>query len=726
MGYFNLKKKFQVDLNKPLLAAALLLFHSCWFMDAIGQSGLQQSIAGLNASYADKPKSDTAYINGLHKISDEFINQHPDSLIPVLKNSHALSVQADYQYGQMKSYTLTGYAYDNLRIYDSAIIYYNKALALANKLSDRKMTATILNYLGLVYTSKGNYPEAIFNFLEALKIAERDDDKSRIASVYNNLGNLYYYQRKYDVALETYIKTLEIFKELKDTLSVCIAGLNIGAVYREQKEYRKAMTYLNEALLLGEGLNYPEINYAAKIELAQSYSGIDSLSAAIELFSEIIEKTNRNNDALYAAQAYLGKATVLHKLGQYKSALPLADSGLNKAKGIGQKKHIKEGHELLAKIYEALGNPSMALMNYKQFKLYADSLSNIESERAVANMEAEYTYSKKELQFQRKSLQQKWLIFSAFAGIFSLSIILFFINRNRRLANKANHTLQLKNTEIENQKKQLENALYNLKETQEQLIQAEKMASLGEITAGIAHEIQNPLNFINNFSDVSREMLDEMIDELNKGNTSEVVAIIEDIKGNLKKIENHGKRADGIVKSMLYHSRTAIGKREVININELCEEYVNLTYHGMRAKDKTFNAKIEKHFATGPALVEVIPQDIGRVMLNILNNAFFAVNQRKMQEGNDYQPTVKISTECKDKRIKIVIEDNGTGIPEEIRTKIFQPFFTTKPTGSGTGLGLSIAYDIITKVHEGKIDIETEPNSFTRFILTLPEAGVMG
>ena len=726
MGYLHQStRKVAILINAKLIIGLMIIVTTCYH-PSNAQSSLKESILKLDSGFVLKSKMDSGYINKLHKIIRNFIYVQPDSLIDIIRMSIALSEKAKYKFGEVEALTLMGEAYQTSRSYDSAIFYHNRALVLANKLSNRKMISAIHNFLGTVYTSKGNYPEAISNFLSALKIAEQDGDKDRMAAVYNNLGNIYYYQRKYDDALSNYLKTREILKELKDTLSMCLAGLNIGSVYREKTEYRKAMIYLNDALLLGKNLNYPELNFAAKVELAQAYAGIDSIEAAIDLFGEVIEQANRDNDALYASQAYLGKAKALFKAGQNKMAMPLADSGLQKAKAIGQKKQIKEGHELLANMYEALGNPALALMHFKQFKMYADSLSNIESERAAADMEAEYAYSKKELQFQRKSIQQKWLIFSAFAGIVSLSIILFIINRNRRHANRANHALQLKNHEIEKQKLQLEEAFTHLKETQNQLIQAEKMASLGEITAGIAHEIQNPLNFINNFSDVSREMLDEIMDAMNAGNMKEVNDLLDDIKGNLEKIENHGKRADGIVKSMLYHSRTAIGKKELINTNELCEEYINLTYHGMRAKDKSFNAKVERFLDPEAGSIEVIPQDIGRVMLNILNNAFFAVIQRKGKEGPEYQPTIKVFTGREKEFVKIIIEDNGTGIPEEIRTKIFQPFFTTKPTGSGTGLGLSIAYDIITKGHNGTIDIETLPNVFTRFIITLPVGKLVG
>jgi signal transduction histidine kinase len=259
----------------------------------------------------------------------------------------------------------------------------------------------------------------------------------------------------------------------------------------------------------------------------------------------------------------------------------------------------------------------------------------------------------------------------------------------------------------------------NLKVTQSQLIQAEKMASLGELTAGIAHEIQNPLNFVNNFSEISSELIEEMGEEIVKNDMDEVMAIAKDLKHNVEKISQHGRRADAIVKSMLQHSRKSTGQKEAIDINKLCDEYLHLSYHGLRAKDSSFNSGFETNFASELPKVSAIPQDIGRVLLNLFNNAFYAVNERSKQENNSYNPTVIITTSVKENFICISIVDNGNGIPAEISEKIFQPFFTTKPTGQGIGLGLSLSYDII-KAHGGKLEVESEKNKGSTFLLYLP------
>ena len=269
------------------------------------------------------------------------------------------------------------------------------------------------------------------------------------------------------------------------------------------------------------------------------------------------------------------------------------------------------------------------------------------------------------------------------------------------------------------QAKQIERAYNELKTTQAQLVQSEKMASLGELTAGIAHEIQNPLNFVNNFSEVSNELIGEMKQELAIGNTQQANEIADDLKKNLEKINHHGKRADAIVKGMLLHSRSSSGQKELTDINALCDEYLRLAYHGLRAKDKSFNANFETDFDNSVGKINIVPQDIGRVILNLINNAFYAVTEKRNQNIPGYDSTVTVTTKRENGQIEIAVRDNGNGISQKNLDKIFQPFFTTKPTGQGTGLGLSLAYDIV-KAHGGEIKVDTKEGEGTEFVIELP------
>ncbi len=273
---------------------------------------------------------------------------------------------------------------------------------------------------------------------------------------------------------------------------------------------------------------------------------------------------------------------------------------------------------------------------------------------------------------------------------------------------------------LEDAKNRVEVTLTELKSAQAQLVQAEKLASLGQLTAGIAHEIKNPLNFVNNFSEISSELLEEMKIELQNDNKDEAIAIAEDIKHNLEKINQHGKRADSIVKGMLLHSRGSAGEKSLTNLNDLLDQYVNLAYHGLRAQDKEFNITIQKEFDETLEKINVVPQDISRVFLNIVNNGFYAANEKKKKSENDFAPILKVSTKNLPGKVEIRIRDNGNGIPQSIKNNIFNPFFTTKPAGEGTGLGLSLSYDIITKVHNGEIIFDTKENEFTECIITIP------
>ena len=282
--------------------------------------------------------------------------------------------------------------------------------------------------------------------------------------------------------------------------------------------------------------------------------------------------------------------------------------------------------------------------------------------------------------------------------------------------------LDQKRKAIEETNDALQKSLEELKAAQQQLIQSEKMASLGELTAGIAHEIQNPLNFVNNFSEVSNELIDEMKEELEKGDIKEAEAIAADVKQNLEKINHHGQRAADIVKGMLQHSRSSTGQKEPTDINALCDEYLRLAYHGLRAKDKSFNAKFETDFDPSLPKINVVPQDIGRVILNLINNAFYTVSEKAkslMPNAESYEPTVVVSTKNLGDKVEVKVKDNGNGISEKIKDKIFQPFFTTKPTGQGTGLGLSLSYDIV-KAHGGEIKVESANGAGTEFTVVLP------
>jgi signal transduction histidine kinase len=362
------------------------------------------------------------------------------------------------------------------------------------------------------------------------------------------------------------------------------------------------------------------------------------------------------------------------------------------------------------------------------FISYRDSILNNDIQKKAGFLQYKYDLEKKQAQItvlnQEKKIQKNFLI-STLIVLLLIIVSVFMLIRNIRHKQKANKLLQQQKQLIEEQRDQTNKAMTELQQTQKQLIQSEKMASLGELTAGIAHEIQNPLNFVNNFSEVNKELLTEMKDELDKGNIDDAKAIANDAIENQQKILHHGKRADAIVKGMLQHSRsTNNATKEPTDINALADEYLRLAYHGLRAKDKSFNATMKTDFDQSIGNINIIPQDIGRVILNLINNAFYAASLPSEGGFSDpdknHDPTIWVSTKKVGDIVFISVKDNGPGIPQKVLDKIFQPFFTTKPTGQGTGLGLSLSYDIV-KAHGGEIKVNTKEGVGTEFIIQLPK-----
>jgi signal transduction histidine kinase len=389
------------------------------------------------------------------------------------------------------------------------------------------------------------------------------------------------------------------------------------------------------------------------------------------------------------------------------------------------KRTIANTAGLLSQLYEINNNPGKALFYLKKQHSILDSLINSNYQNKLAYFESKADLDKMEERMQNLSIQkalqeklyrQEKLLRNYLAGAAILILLsAFFVIRN---INSKRKKIQSQNLLLDEQKTKVEHAYNNLKAAQAQLIQSEKMASLGELTAGIAHEIQNPLNFVNNFSDVNRELLQEIMEAISKGDLQEIRTLANDIRSNEDKIHEHGKRADSIVKSMLQHSRANAGQKESTDINKLCNEYLLLAYHGFRAKEKEFNVKLGTSFDPAASNIEIIPQDIGRVLINMFNNAFYSVHE-KFKHANSYVPTVNVVTKKNGEWLEVKVIDNGLGIPEHIRNKIFQPFFTTKPTGLGTGLGLSLSYDII-KAHGGEIRVESKEGEGSVFTVRLP------
>ncbi|MEP7374755.1 MAG: HAMP domain-containing sensor histidine kinase [Chitinophagaceae bacterium] len=370
------------------------------------------------------------------------------------------------------------------------------------------------------------------------------------------------------------------------------------------------------------------------------------------------------------------------------------------------------GSQLLFEMYKAENRKDSAF-KYLEMKVAAsEKTSSEEKIRQFQNAEFGHQQQQTAIETAKNQFRNKIKIYGLLAGLFVFLLLAIILWRNIKHRQQAFAALQ-------QQKEKTEKALLDLTFTQAQLIQSEKMASLGELTAGIAHEIQNPLNFVNNFSEINIELLGEMKGEIDRGNLAEVKTIANDVIDNEEKINHHGKRADAIVKGMLQHSGSSSGIKEATSINALCDEYLRLAYHGLRAKDKSFNATIKTDFDKTTGRINIVPQDIGRVVLNLINNAFYAVDEKKKRQPDGYEPTVSVSTRKVNEKVEVRVKDNGSGIPQKVVDKIFQPFFTTKPTGQGTGLGLSLSYDMV-KAHGGELKVNTKEGEYAEFIIQLP------
>ncbi|HTE30176.1 MAG TPA: ATP-binding protein, partial [Chryseolinea sp.] len=425
-----------------------------------------------------------------------------------------------------------------------------------------------------------------------------------------------------------------------------------------------------------------------------------------------IKVTERFNAPFAGVLFYENLADILYKKKEIDSCIYYAQRSLTLCQKYKYKNFEVSVSGFLAEVYDKTDVDSA----YKYVKIMVAANEEVNSAnrgRQFQKVSSDAEKKEKELEDAKARFTNSLKLYGLIALLSFFVLIAIIFWRNNRQRKKAN-------TLLAEEKEKLEHTLAELKSTQYQLIQSEKMASLGELTAGIAHEIQNPLNFVNNFSELNEELLRELNTEAEKGNLEDVKAIANNIALNSEKINRHGKRADSIVKGMLQHSRASSGQKEPTDINKLADEYLRLAYQGLRAKDKSFNANFKTELDDSIGKVNVVSQDIGRVILNLINNAFYAVNEKQKQNLNGYEPTVTITTAKRNGKVVIRVKDNGNGIPQKIVDKVFQPFFTTKPTAQGTGLGLSLAYDIITKGHGGELGVETKESEGSEFIIWLP------
>ena len=595
---------------------------------------------------------------------------------------------------------------------DTALQYALQGLQLAQRIKYPQGVAICTNAIGNVYFHTGDNAKALEMYLSYLKMKENLKDLHNLSVAYFNIASVYTEEKDYTHALYYLFKTRAEDEKAKDTSAILYDDYSLGSVYLRMQKIDSALYYTNHSYQFAIYLDDKNMIGAVLNNFGEIYLASNDTTKAEKYYKLSLPYAEAISDYEVLASDHYGLARIYKGKGMLDSSIHYASEAFYIAENAPFFKNALETSSFLSGLFKIKKQYDSAF-HYQELSIaIKDSLFNVEQLKKVQDLKFQEQQRQQSIETEKIKFQNTIKLFVAIAVAVIILIIAIVLWRNNKEKQKANLLL----TE---QKNKVESTLSELGSTQAQLIQSEKMASLGELTAGIAHEIQNPLNFINNFSDVNKELVNELREEIKKGNIEEINAIAGDIEANEEKINHHGKRADAIVKAMLQHSRANSGQKELTDINALTDEYLRLSYHGMRAKDKAFNAEIKTDFEESIGKVNVVPQDVGRVILNLINNAFYAVKERQKAEGAGYEPRVTVSTKKIGVGISIKVTDNGNGMPENLVDKIFQPFFTTKPTGQGTGLGLSLSYDIV-KAHGGAIKVKTQENEGTEFTIILP------
>ena len=637
--------------------------------------------------------------------------------------------------------TIVRIAYNGLNQPEAKRTYYQTKLAEYRQRGDLENMAPCYHGLGSYYVSRGDYNQAIGYYLQGAELY-RPFYRAYYKNVLAVVGGAYLEWGNYAKAQHYLQRALAVPAR---SLPLAFTYRTLAVVHLRQHHYPAALHAIDQSLTTQtlDSAQVP-VNQAYGLVLkSQLLLGLHRVAEVGLLLQEAQHLADSLHLPLTAATGNLELAATWAQYDEVQGQPAQAEVAWRAAYRQAQLSHstplrlayLRE----LARFYDSRRQPGPAAAFSLAAQGLADTLSAAQGALHVAQYEIEQADRAQQARLQRLRLaqvqdaararRQRLLLFSTLAVLTllaGLGFVLWRANRQKQLANTAlsrlNEAVTAQKQELQTQRDQLDTSLTELRATQAQLIQKEKMASLGELTAGIAHEIQNPLNFVNNFSEVSSELLAELAEEQirperDAGLEAELVS---DLRQNMQKITQHGQRAAGIVKGMLEHSSSAAGEREPTDLNRLCDEYLRLAYQGLRAKDKSFNAALSTDFLADLPRVTLVGADVGRVLLNLFTNAFYAVRQRQQLGEPGYQPQVGVRTVLLNQQVQIQVTDNGTGMSPAIQSKIFQPFFTTKPTGEGTGLGLSLSHDIIAQGHGGSLTVESEAGEGTTFAIALP------
>lgn len=658
-------------MGRFVLCTALLLFTSI-ADGAIAIDSLQNQLRTSNSA--------TEKVDIYLTIADNYWHnttaRNPEIAAAYVDSGLNLARASNYSNGQAKAFLYKGkLAISFKRSFDKAASYLLQSLTIYEKLNDAEGQANCHLQLGIISLSLQNYLEAQLHFKDC--ISNSTVNKNTITTGNYLLAIAFSETDSIAQALAHFNTALAGYEKQNDLTGVLQCETYIGKMLINTHQFDEALTHLNKAIQIADKINDKSLYGRTYAFQATAYYGLDQMDSAV----------------------YFGERS-----------LKFGSDWLTR----------KEAYATLNKSYAIKKNYAKAYQYLNELQELNDSVYNSNIVRSIADLRGKFIYEKqlslqkslqdKESAQRALSFEKQKLIRNAMLFIALLLIILLLVVLNR-------YRLKQKHNEL------LTHAYNDLKRTQEQLVQQEKLASLGSLTAGIAHEIKNPLNFVNNFSVLSKDLLDDFLNCTDEEERKQLEVYL---KSNLAKILEHGKRADSIVKNMLEHSRSGKVEKQLVDINKLCEEFFNLTYHGMRGSNTKFNCTLKRDLSPILPKINIVTQDISRVLINLFNNAFYAVNEKMtyLNESEDaalpfYEPTVSLTTRLVNYQLEIAIRDNGSGIPDTVRDKIFDPFFTTKPSGQGTGLGLSLSYDII-KMHNGSLKLSSQKGAFTEFIILLP------
>ena len=628
-------------------------------------------------------QEDSAKINLMVRYGYYLAPEHPDSAYVLADESIQLSKKLNWNIGEASGLLLLSVLRADELKFDTAVSLSMQALTIAESANHNKTAATAHRYLSEFYRMLKNDSLNVYHGKKCLEQATIAKDEKMILDALLLLYNLYS-ENGNKTETEKYYRLAMSSAVVQNNEPVMARVFEIQAYLQfQEKEFIKSLSDYRQAFFLYRKLNgYPYLAYV-ETQLSRVFSILKNNDSAVFYAALALDLTTKYNLKKEKIDVYETLFNNAYESGDYKKAV----------------------------IYRLIYDSLQDNMNRDEMSRNVER-SRMREEQKKKDIQLQAEQEKKDAVAKRKrNLQLVIVIFTLVVAAF-----LFWNNRQKQKA-----------------KEKIEMAYTQLQSAQAQLIQSEKMASLGQVTAGIAHEIQNPLNFVNNFSEVNGELISELKGELasdsyRNGNSQNVMDIIDDINQNLTKINHHGKRADAIVKGMLEHSRQGTGQKQLTDINALADEYLKLAYHGLRAKDKDpiaigFNSTMKTDFDKSIGKVKIVAQDMGRVLLNLYNNAFYAVKEKMAESrklpGASFEPVVMVTTKKEGNKIIITVTDNGNGIPQSIVDKIFQPFFTTKPTGQGTGLGLSLSYDIV-KAHGGEILVKTKVGEGSMFIIQIP------